>query len=234
MAEHIYIKRWHRQRDDTTQQMLQALPIPTAVISTRITMVADNPRNGLPQNLIELLRAESGPIHWAMDQLKIRHLMILGSNIDQTSSWRYGRTDTGCRRLGYSVLAVSQAAKYLNWTYSDRWSKKYGRGATESEKVLYNVLAELMKDHISRAEAVRERLARQARTRVERLTERAQQRAQQRVRQQQAARLAALERFKQQAPSMDSVDAIVADPVYRFAAGIANSQKQPEKTGTDK
>lgn len=234
MAQHRKIPRWHRQRDDTIQQMLQALPIPTAVISTRITMVADNPRTGLPHNIASMLRTEAGAIHWAMDQLNIRHLMILGSDIANTASWRYGYTDTGCRRLGYSVLAVSQAAHHMGWGSRDRWQKHYNRPATEIESLLYNVITELMANHTERAAETQRRLEQQARRRVDRLTQQACQRAREKVRQQQATRLAALERFKKQAPSEDSVNAVIADPVYRFTAGIANSQKQPEKTGTDK
>lgn len=234
MAGHLHIKQRHRQSDDTIQQMLQALPIPSQVISTRITMVADNPRNGMPQAIAQMLGEQSGSIHWAMDQLKIKHLTVLGANIDNTSSWRYGHTDTGCRRLGYSVLAVSQAARQMCWRHQDRWRQRYGKNSTDSETLLFNVITELMANEVRRAERIQQRLDRQARDRVERLTERAQQRAQQRVRQQQAARLAALERFKAQVPSTDAVLSVIADPVYRFTAGIANSQIAGENTGTDK
>lgn len=234
MAQHIYVKSYFKPSENTVQAMLTALPIQTQAISSRITMVADNPRTGLSHRLIRIISPEASTIHWAMDQHKIDHLMLLGSITDNTASWRYGHRDTNCCRVAYNTLAVSEAAVHMCWQYRRQWREKFDAEPTETEAVIFNIIAELNAQHQRRLERVEERLLRRQQQRVQRLTEAAHKRAEQKVRTELAAKAAVIERFKQAGPSQDTITAVIRDPVYRFTVGIANSQMAPEKTGTDK
>lgn len=234
MAAHIQIPDYFRPQHNTTQAMITALPIQTQVISKRITMVTDNPRNGLPYRIANIITAEAHTLHWALDQLKIDHLMVLGSIVDNTSSWRYGHRSTGCCRVAYNAMAVSEAAAHMNWQQNSKWREQFGTEPTESEAVIFNMITELTAQSERRLKRIQDRLDSRQRQRVYRMTEAATKRAQQRVKAQMAAKIAIIERFKHTGPSKASITAVIKDPVYRFTAGIANSQIAGENTGTDK
>lgn len=234
MAQHIQVKRYFRPQDNSTQAILSALPIPTQIISPRITMVADNPRAGIAHRIANRITPEAATLHWAMDQLKIDHLMVLGSVTDNTSSWRYGYRETGCCRVAYNALAVSHAAVNMSWHHRNGWQAQFGTAPTESETVIHNMITELNSQHQRRLEHIQDRIDRRCQQRVERMTQAAHQRAEQKVKAQLAAKLRIIERFRDTGIPAAAINNVIKDPVYRFTVGIANSNLAPEKTGTDK
>jgi len=234
MAYHIGVKKYFRPQDNTTQAMLAALPIPTKVISTRITMVADNPRNGIAHKIADIITTEAVTLHWALDQVGIDHLMVLGSIVDNTSSWRYGTTSTGCCRVAFNTMAVSHAATDLRWDQHSKWQQQFGTAPTESEAVIYNMITELTAQHQRRLERVEAQLKQRSYERVNKLTAAAHRRAEQKVKEQMAAKIKIIERFRDTGTPTTSIANVIRDPVYRFTLGIANSQITPENTGTDK
>lgn len=234
MAYHIGVKKYFKPQDNTIAAMLAALPIATKVISTRITMVADNPRNGISHRLADIMTAEAVTLHWALDQVGIDHLMVLGSIVDNTSSWRYGSTSTGCCRVAFNTMAVSHAAVHLRWDQHSKWQKQFGTAPTESEAVIYNMITELNAQHQRRLERVEAQLKARSSKRVAQLTAAARERAEQKVKAQMAAKVKIIERFRDTGTPTTSIASVIKDPVYRFTLGIANSQITPENTGTDK
>jgi hypothetical protein len=197
-------------------------------------MVADNPRNGLPYKIADIITAEAATLHWALDQVKIDHLMVLGSETESTSSWRYGHKSTGCCRVAYNTLAVSHAAVHMNWQDRSKWQQQFGNEPTESEAVIFNMITELTQQHQRRLARVEERLKQRSYKRITILTAAAQTRAQHKVRQQMAAKIKIIERFRDTGTPAATITSVIKDPVYRFTLGIANSQIAGEKTGTDK
>lgn len=234
MAYHIGVKEYFRPQDNTIAAMLAALPIPTKVISERITMVADNPRNGIAHKIANIITPEAVTLHWALDQVGIDHLMVLGSIVDNTSSWRYGTTGTGCRRVAFNTLAVSHSATYMNWQNQEKWQKQFGTRPTESEAVIYNMITELTAQHERRLQRIQSKIDSRQRQRVWDLTAAATKRAEQKVKEQMAAKIKIIERFRDTGTTTASIANVIRDPVYRFTLGIANSQITPENTGTDK
>ena len=234
MAQHIQVKQYFRPADNSIQAMLSALPIPTKIISPRITMVADNPRVGIAHRIANIITPEAATLHWALDQVKIDHLMVLGSEADTTSSWRYGHTSTGCCRVAYNVLAVSHAATHIDYNVGYEWQQRFGKPATESEAVMYNMIKALTQQHQKRLERVEEQLQQRSYKRIAALNDAAHKRAQRKVRQQMAAKIRIIERFRDTGLTAAAITNVIKDPVYRFTLGIANSQIAGENTGTDK
>jgi hypothetical protein len=234
MAQHIEVKTYFRPQDNTIQAMLSALPIQTQVISNRITMVADNPRTGIAHRIANIITPEAATLHWAMDQLKIDHLMVLGSRVDNTASWRYGHRSTGCCRVAYNALAVSEAAVHMGWQGQNDWQQRFGQAPSETEAVIYNMITALTQQQEQRLQRIAGRMEQRFDQQVTAITAAARKRAEHKVKAQMAARVAIIERFKHTGPSKDSITAVIKDPVYRFTAGIANSHLAQENTGQDK
>ena len=234
MAQHIQVKQYFRPADNSIQAMLSALPIPTKIISPRITMVADNPRVGIAHRIANIITPEAATLHWALDQVKIDHLMVLGSETDTTSSWRYGNTTTGCCRVAYNVLAVSHAATHIHYNVGYEWQQRFGKPATESEAVIYNMITELTAQSERRLKRIQDKIDNRQKQRVWALTAAATKRAQQRVKAQMAAKIRIIERFRDTGTTAAAITNVIKDPVYRFTIGIANSQIAGENTGTDK
>jgi hypothetical protein len=234
MAEHIRVKKYFRPQDNNTQAMLLALPIQTQVISNRITMVADNPRTGIAHRIANIITPEAATLHWAMDQARIDHLMVLGSRVDNTASWRYGHRSTGCCRVAYNAMAVSEAAVHMGWQSDRDWQERFHKPPTESEAVIFNMITELTAAQEQRLQRIAGLMEQRFDRQVTAITATARKRAEHKVKAQMAAKIAIIERFTKIIPSPDSITAVIADPVYRFTAGIANSHLAPDRTGQDK